>query len=369
MPQRDAARARSAFDTDEFLAAVARYRSATRQLEVIGASRETGSVGKIRVFHMVRFGAHPSMVHPLAIFFRLGLFVLLMGSALFVHLRGRARFGLMKALTDYTVLLAPYNMLMVLFSRVNARPYAPVSAFPDLAPLQAHWQEIRAEALRLNEAGRIGVATGYNDLGFNSFFRSGWKRFYLKWYGEELASARAACPRTVELLSTIPSIKGAMFASLPPAGKLVRHRDPYAGSLRYHLGLATPNSPACYIEVDGQRYFWRDGEAVVFDETFIHHAENQTDEQRVILFCDVERPIRSRVLAAINRWFADHIMAASAAPNEAGERVGGINRFFQVAYKVRLQTKKLKAANRSLYYLSKWVAILGGLYLIFFSWI
>jgi len=62
-------------------------------------------------------------------------------------------------------------------------------------------------------------------------------------------------------------------------------------------------------------------------------------------------------------------MAASAAPNEAGERVGGINRFFQVAYKARLQAKKLKATHRRLYYVSKWVAILGGLYLIFFSWI
>jgi beta-hydroxylase len=267
------------------------------------------------------------------------------------------------------VLLAPYNMLMVLFSRVKARPYAPVADFPDLAPLQAHWEEIRAEAVSLNEAGRIGVATGYNDLGFNSFFRSGWKRFYLKWYGEELASATASCPRTVELLSKIPSIKGAMFASLPPEGKLVRHRDPYAGSLRYHLGLATPNSPGCYIEVDGQRYFWRDGEAVVFDETFIHHAENTTDQQRVILFCDIERPLYGRMLAAVNRWFADHIMAASASPNEAGERVGGINRFFQVAYQARLQAKKLKASHRRVYYVSKWVAILGALYLVFFSWV
>jgi len=148
----------------------------------------------------------------------------------------------------------------------------------------------------------------------------------------------------------------------------VRHRDPYAGSLRYHLGLATPNSPDCYIEVDGQRYYWKDGEAVMFDETFIHHAANTTDQQRVILFCDVERPLHGRILAAVNRWFASNIMAASAAPNEAGERVGGINRFFQNAYKLRLQAKKLKASHRRTYYVSKWVAILGGLYLIFFGW-
>jgi beta-hydroxylase len=298
---------------------------------------------------------------------RLGFLLLFVASALFVHLRGRARFGLLKALTDYTVLLAPYNTLMVLFSRVKVQPFAPATDFPDLAPLQAHWEEIRAEAMSLNEAGRISVATGYNDMGFNSFFRSGWKRFYLKWYGEDLKSAQQSCPRTVELLSKIPSVKGAMFASLPPEGRLVRHRDPYAGSLRYHLGLVTPNSPGCYIEVDGERYFWRDGEAVVFDETFIHHAENTTDHQRVILFCDIERPLRGRVLGAVNRWFASHIMAASAAPNEAGERVGGINKFFSVAYKVRLQTKKLKSSHRRLYYLSKWVAIFGAIYLIFFA--
>jgi beta-hydroxylase len=307
------------------------------------------------------------MAHPYSTSLRLMLLALLVGSALFVHLRGRARFGLLKALTDYTVLLAPYNMLMVLFSRVKAQPYAPVADFPDLAPLQAHWQEIRAEALSLNEAGRIRSATGYNDLGFNSFFRSGWKRFYLKWYGDELASARAACPRTVELLAAIPSVKGAMFAALPPGSKLVRHRDPYAGSLRYHLGLITPNAPDCYIDVDNERYFWRDGEAVVFDETFIHHAENTTDQTRVILFCDIERPLHGRPLAALNRWFANHVMAASASQNEVGERIGGINKFFQVAYRARLRAKELKKSNRRLYYLSKWVVIVGLVYLIFFA--
>jgi beta-hydroxylase len=29
------------------------------------------------------------------------------------------------------------------------------------------------------------------------------------------------------------------------------------------------------FDVDGQRYSWRDGESVVFDETYIHYAENK----------------------------------------------------------------------------------------------
>ncbi len=93
-----------------------------------------------------------------------------------------------------------------------------------------------------------------------------------------------------------------MFAILPPGGNLVRHRDPFAGSLRYHLGLKVPqDAPSCRIFVDGQAYHWKDGEAVMFDETYIHHAENLTDETRLILFCDVERPLNNRIARWINR--------------------------------------------------------------------
>jgi beta-hydroxylase len=286
-------------------------------------------------------------------------------SALYVHLRGRARFRLLRALTDYTVILAPYNALMYLFSRVRPKPFLDPASFPELAPLQACWEQLRNEALSLNAEGRIRAATGYNDIGFNSFYRTGWKRFYLKWYGEEMPSASKMCPFTTQLLASIPSVKAAMFASLPPGSRLMRHRDPYAGSLRYHLGLVTPNSPDCYIDVDGQRYHWKDGEAIVFDETFIHFAENTTDQQRVILFCDVERPLYGRVLTIINRWFGGTVMKAAATQNEVGEQIGAINKFFHYAYQVRAWAKRLKVTHRPVYYLLKWLLMGGLIYLLF----
>ena len=49
-----------------------------------------------------------------------------------------------------------------------------------------------------------------------------------------------------------------MFAELPPDGQLNPHRDPFAGSLRYHLGLSTPNDDGCHIIVDGEPYSWRE---------------------------------------------------------------------------------------------------------------
>ncbi len=296
---------------------------------------------------------------------RFWLLAVFVASALYAHLRGRVRFGLARALTDFTVLLAPFNALMYLFSRTPARPFLDTGAFPELAPLNEHWREIRDEALKLDDAGEIKRAATHNDIGFNSFFRTGWKRFYLKWYGVDLASAQALCPRTVELLAGIPNVKAAMFASLPPGARLVRHRDPYAGSLRYHLGLATPGSPDCYIEVDGERRHWRDGEVMIFDETFIHHAENATDRRRVILMCDIERPLHAMPIRWLNRQFARLVMAASVTQNWQGERVGAINRAFRHLYRLRLAGKALKERHRAVYYVGKWVLIAGVVYLIF----
>ncbi len=286
-------------------------------------------------------------------------------AALHAHLRGKVRFGMVRALTDFTVLIAPFNSLMVLFSKVGSQPYLDAKQFPELQVLQDNWQMIRDEALALDESGNIKAADGYNDIGFNSFFRTGWKRFYLKWYGVEQPSAAARCPKTVALLKQLPGIKAAMFASLPPGATLVKHRDPYAGSLRYHLGLITPNDPGCYIEVDGQHYHWKDGEVVMFDETYIHHAANTTQQPRIILFADVERPVYTRFVRWLNKVFAAIVMKASATQNEQGEQVGGINQFFGVAYKARERAKRLKATNRTAYYVGKWVLI-GGLLLAIF---
>lgn len=54
------------------------------------------------------------------------------------------------------------------------------------------------------------------------------------------------------LLRQTPSVKATMFAVLKAHSVLDEHRDPFAGSQRYHLSLVTPNSDDCRIVVDGQ---------------------------------------------------------------------------------------------------------------------
>jgi beta-hydroxylase len=296
--------------------------------------------------------------------FELVIFSAFLASALYVHYRGRDRLFFRRQVTDHSTFLAPYNCLAYLFSGVPTRPILDVDDFPALRPLRDEWQTIRDEALRLYEAGHIRASERHDDLGFNTFFRKGWKRFYLKWYGDPLPSARELCPRTVALLSAIPSVHGAMFALMPPRTQVGKHRDPFAGSLRYHLGLVTPNSDDCRIFIDGNAYSWRDGEDLVFDETYVHHFENRTDQTRIILFCDFERPIRSRTMRALNRWVIRNVLPLTATKNVDGERVGLANRAFSVLYPMRQPLRAFKKANRSLYYFLKYATMAATVFLV-----
>ncbi|GAB7523461.1 aspartyl/asparaginyl beta-hydroxylase domain-containing protein [Paraburkholderia sp. 2C] len=286
-------------------------------------------------------------------------------SAAYVFNRGKQRFKFWRQLSDHSTFLAPINIWCYLLSPIKPGPYIRSSWFPELEPLRVNWRQIRDEALAVDAAEKIAAAANYTDIGFNSFFKTGWRRFYLKWYDAPHPSAESLCPYTTKLLQSIPSIKAAMFAQLPPGASLVRHRDPYAGSVRYHLGLVTPADPKCYIDVDGQQYYWRDGEAVIFDETYIHYAKNDTDRSRIVLFCDIERPMRFRWASAINRLVSNTLMRAAASPNEVGDRTGLLNRMFKYVYAIRRAGKTIKAWHRPTYYVVKWTlfgSIIAGVF-------
>jgi beta-hydroxylase len=287
-------------------------------------------------------------------------------SILHIHFRGKVRLPFGRQLFDHSSFMAPINIFMHMFSRVPSTPYIPVRDFPELSVLQENWQVIREEGLKLIELKKIKASEQNNDAGFNSFFKTGWKRFYLKWYDASHPSAERMCPRTHALLQGIPTVKAAMFAELPPGAKLNPHRDPFAGSMRYHLGLATPNDDRCFIEVDGQRYSWRDGQGVIFDETYIHWAENASDSDRLILFCDVERPMRFGWMGAINRWLGRTMMTAAASPNETGDQTGLVSKLFKVSFVAGAYRRRYKAWNKTAYKATKLALVVGLVALVYY---
>ncbi|MBC7490206.1 MAG: lipid A hydroxylase LpxO [Glaciimonas sp.] len=281
-------------------------------------------------------------------------------SVIYVHFRGKVRMPFFRQLFDHSSIMAPLNILIYMFSKVPTNSaYLPNSTFNDLKILEDNWETIRNEAQALTGMEKIRAAGKNDDAGFNSFFKVGWKRFYLKWYNANHPSAEQFCPKTVALLRRTPSVKAAMFAELPPGGKLNLHRDPFAGSMRYHLGLMTPNDDRCFIEVNGERYSWRDGQGMVFDETYMHWAQNGSDVNRIIILCDIERPMRYRWAQAVNRWLGRHMMSAAASPNDTGDQTGGINKLFHFVWSAGQYRRALKKFSKSLYYVIKFGLIVS----------
>ena len=291
----------------------------------------------------------------------------ILGFALYTHLRGNVRLSFSRQLFNHSTLFAPYNVLMDLFSAVPNQPVWKREEFPHLNVIQENWEVFREEAMALNSQEHIRVAENKNDIAFNSFFRTGWKRFYIKWYDDVMPSAESLCPRSVEIVKSVPEINAAMFAMLPPDGRLGKHRDPFAGSLRYHLGLDTPNSDDCYIWIDDQFYSWRDGEDIVFDETYVHSAMNKTDKNRIILFCDVTRPLKTGFMRKLNQFVIDKCLRVTKSSNTGEEKVGFLNHLSTGLFNIKTLSTRMKKWNRGLYYTMKYSLIALLVYWIFLS--
>lgn len=119
-----------------------------------------------------------------------------------------------------------------------------------------------------------------------------WKTYFFRGYGVDFPDNCQACPRTWEALLKIPRMTTAFFSILEPGKQIPPHRGPYKGVLRYHLGLVVPRSAqGAWLDVGGERRHWQVGRSLVFDDSFVHSAGNDTDEIRVVLFVDFVRTL------------------------------------------------------------------------------
>jgi beta-hydroxylase len=293
-----------------------------------------------------------------------------LGSLAYVFaFRGKTRYaGLSEYLRKGWPVFSPFNcVLYMLTEKRAAKNYADLKDFPDLAPIRDNWKIIQKEARAVYDQEYFDKTkdkdnASHYDLGFRTFYKYGWSKFYVTWYGYTHKSSQRLMPETVKLLERIPSVNGAMLTTLPPGGKLTRHLDPLACSLRYHLGLMTPNDDNCYINVDGEPYSWRDGQAMLFDETYIHYVENKTDQPRLILMCDVERPMG--IVGKIVNFFYKGLTRLTVVPNTDEDKRGFVNAVFAGLAPLIAKIKGLKQSNRPLYYLIKHTINLSALLII-----
>lgn len=183
---------------------------------------------------------------------------------------------------------------------------------PALKGLTDRWREIRAEVDSLLADGP--VFPRYHELdphivriSQNPDPTKSWRVFLLHAMGETPPAARERAPRTVALLAGVPDLYQAFFSVLAPGTGVPPHEGPYRGYLRYHLGLRVPIGHPPRIRVLDRSYVWREGEDVLFDDSWDHEVINEATEPRVILIVDILRPMAG-VPAAVNRWLVRRLI-------------------------------------------------------------
>jgi beta-hydroxylase len=192
--------------------------------------------------------------------------------------------------------------------------------YPELRAVEAAYADVRRECeqlLRFREQLTDMKALG-GDYTSGGIHTIRWKAFMLK-SGSFIPENCAHAPRTAEVLRKLPNVYNAFFSILEPRQYVSPHWGYYKGFVRYHLGVVIPDDNAagrCWLRVNadpadnvrrdktlierGPKYYWRNGRGVVFDDTNLHDAANESDEVRVVLWLDVARKL-PRMLAAYNR--------------------------------------------------------------------
>lgn len=228
------------------------------------------------------------------------LTVLLWSAAIVIDHRA-ARCPLAMYIRDMRYLSAPVNAALYLCTpRIGRRAILPIDGklFPNLEAFRQNWKQMAEEGDRVCAPA---VACSDRGFAFKDIGNQGWRQFFIRWHGPIDSMARAFCPTTSRLVEAAPEITLAFFSVVEPHGHIKPHVGPYRGVLRYQMGLRTPDDARCYISVDGTKHTYHDGHDVMFDDTYVHTVHNGSDQRRVILFLNIERPYPWRVSRAFNQ--------------------------------------------------------------------
>ncbi len=165
--------------------------------------------------------------------------------------------------------------------------------FPWHRTLEANWRTIRDELDQLLE--HRDALANFQDISTDQASITDddrWKTYFLYGFGFRADANCARCPETARLVGSVPGMKTAMFSILAPGKHIPDHCGPYKGVVRYHLGMKVPRDrERCRIRVGDRYATWTEGESLFFDDTHEHEVWNDTDEERVVLFLDVVRPL------------------------------------------------------------------------------
>ncbi len=185
------------------------------------------------------------------------------------------------------------DRLIARSSRIPNAPVLDARDFPWVPMVEASWQDVRGEALRIL-AHRDAIPP-LNEISPDHARIAGdgkWRSFFLWGYGHRIAENCARAPLTAALVERLPGLNSAFFSILEPGAHIPRHRGVTKGIFTAHLGLVTPQRRAdCRMRVADRTVHWDEGRCLLFDDTYPHEVWNDTNEMRVVLLIQLLRPV------------------------------------------------------------------------------
>ena len=193
------------------------------------------------------------------------------------------------------------NRIIARSSQISNDPVLDAADFDWAGPIQAEWRAIQREALEIYRyRAAIPPLREISPDHRRIMNDDAWRSFFLIGYGHREESNIARAPQTARLVSQIPGLNSAFFSILAPGAVIVPHRGVTKAFVTAHLGLSIPKAREdCWMRVADQNLTWSEGEWVVFDDTYEHEVRNDTTEHRIVLLCQIERPV-----SAPGSWFA-----------------------------------------------------------------
>jgi beta-hydroxylase len=230
-------------------------------------------------------------------------------------------------------------------SLVGDAPVLDMKHFPFLKPFPENWQAIRDEVreiLKHREAVPLFQEVSPDQMRISK--GANWRTFILFGFGTKLEKNCRQAPLTTKLLEQVPNLQTAWFSILSPGYHIPAHRGVSKGILRAHLGLIIPReAEKCRMRVGDTINVWRPSEIFVFDDTYEHEVWNDTEDERVILLFDFDRPMRfwGRL---VNRIFVN-LMKLTAYYQEPKKNMQTFeNRFEAAARRANENYEKLSDA-------------------------
>ena len=185
------------------------------------------------------------------------------------------------------------------FPGLPQRQFYERDEFPWLTEIEAAVPEMQAELRAVladgNDFAPYVEAHADRPLAANPLMNDPkWGAYYFWRNGEIVPENAARCPVTMQALqhAPMPLIDQrspiALWSLLKPDTHIQPHHGLLNTRLICHIPLIVPQG--CALRVSNETRSWREGEALIFDDSFESEAWNKSDATRVILLFEIWRP-------------------------------------------------------------------------------